>query len=73
MRGAASLCLVLVVVAEMFVGGDGGLGRVIQDRRYSDDIPTLYGAIVVSGFVGYMMNLAFIAAEARVARFMGKS
>lgn len=73
MRGAASLCLVLVVVAEMFVGGDGGLGRVIQDRRYSDDIPTLYAAIIVSGLVGYVMNLVFIVAETRVARFMGKS
>lgn len=72
-RGAASLCLVLVVVAEMFVGGDGGLGRVIQDMRYSDDIPTLYGAIIVSGLVGYIMNLMFIAAEMRIVRFMGKS
>lgn len=72
-RGAASLCLVLVVVSEMFVGGDGGLGRVIQDMRYSDDIPTLYGTIIVSGLVGYIMNLMFIAAEMRIVRFMGKS
>ena len=60
-RTAASLCLVLVIVAEMFIGSDGGLGRIIMDSRYGDNIPSLYGAILVSGIIGFGVNKALEA------------
>ena len=34
---AVSAALVLVVVAEMFLGSRGGIGKVINDRTYGDD------------------------------------
>ena len=58
-RTAASLCLTLVVVGKMFIGSTDGMGKVIMDRRYSDDVPTLYSAIIVTGFIGYGINYLF--------------
>ncbi len=62
-RTAISLCLILVVVSEMFIGSKSGLGRIIMDRRYSDDVPTLYAAIVITGLVGYLINRLFLMIE----------
>lgn len=71
LRTAASLCLILVIVAEMFIGSTTGLGRIIMDRRYSDDVPTLYAAIVVSGLVGFALNQLFLLAEKRLRAALG--
>ena len=66
LRTAISLCLILVVVAEMFIGARSGLGWLIQDRRYSDAVPVVYGAILVTGVVGYLFNHALRRLEAWV-------
>ena len=55
-RTSISLCLVLVTVAEMFMGTSTGLGSVIMDSRYSGQIPTLYTAIFATGALGYLLN-----------------
>ena len=65
-RTAASLCLILVVVGEMFIGSVDGLGKIIMDRRYSDDVPTLYAAIVMTGLVGYTINMIFVFIESKI-------
>lgn len=71
LRAAASLCLILVIVAEMFIGSQDGLGKIIMDRRYSDDVPTLYAAIVMAGLLGYLVNLGLAALAYKVASRMG--
>lgn len=58
LRTSVSLCLVLVTVAEMFMGTDTGLGSVIMDSRYSGRIPVLYTAIAMTGVLGYLLNKA---------------
>jgi NitT/TauT family transport system permease protein len=70
LRAAASLCLILVIVAEMFIGSEDGLGKVIMDRRYSDNVPGLYAAIVISGLLGYLINLALAAVAGRISARM---
>jgi sulfonate transport system permease protein len=55
-RTTISLCLVLVVVSEMFMGADGGIGAIIMDSRYGGQIETLYCAIFFSGCLGYLLN-----------------
>lgn len=56
LRTAISLSLVLVTVAEMFMGTETGLGSVIMDTRYSGRIPSLYTAIVMTGVLGFILN-----------------
>jgi len=69
-RTAASLCLILVVVSEMSIGSASGLGSVIMDRRYSDDVPGLYGAIVMSGVIGYSINKVFVLLENHTGKIL---
>ncbi len=72
MRTGISLSLILVVVSEMLIGSNRGLGKVIADMRYTDDTPRLYAAIVVAGAIGYFYN-AFIAfAEQRLIHWRGQ-
>lgn len=69
-RTAASLCLILVVVGEMFIGSKNGLGKVIMDMRYSDNVPTLYAAIVVTGIIGYVINVLLVGLENRMRAYL---
>jgi NitT/TauT family transport system permease protein len=59
MRLAVSSALVLVVVAEMFVGTPDGVGKVISDLQYGDNRPGQYAAILAAGCLGYLLNVAF--------------
>ncbi len=63
LRLAVSTSLVLVVVAEMFVGTTEGLGKVINDKTYGDDRPGQFAAVVCAGGLGYLLNVAFVAAQ----------
>ncbi len=73
LRTAASLCLILVVVSEMFIGSQDGLGRAITDLRYSDDVPSLYVAILLTGAIGYILNALLSVGERAVVNYLGGS
>jgi len=73
LRTAASLCLILVVVSEMFIGSEEGIGRVIMDRRYSDDVPSVYAAIFIAGLIGYAINRVLLSVEKAVKSRIGNS
>ena len=66
LRAGISLALILVVVSEMLIGSSRGLGKVINDMRFSDDKPRMYAAIIVIGIVGYTYNLALSQLERRL-------
>jgi ABC-type nitrate/sulfonate/bicarbonate transport system permease component len=71
LKAGISLALILVVVTEMLIGGDRGLGRVISDMRYTDDKPRLYAAIALTGVIGYLYNLGIRSFESRVVHWKG--
>jgi ABC-type nitrate/sulfonate/bicarbonate transport system permease component len=71
-RAGASLALILVIIAEMFIGTRRGLGRVIWDMRYTDDLGMLYAAIVVTGVIGYSFNFVIRLAEKRLLHWHGR-
>lgn len=73
LRTAVSLALVVIVVAEMFIGSDDGLGKRIIDSQITFDMPQLYGTILVSGVLGYGLNLAFLTLESRLVHWAGRS
>ncbi|MEK0159814.1 ABC transporter permease subunit [Pseudoalteromonas piscicida] len=71
-RTALSLSLVLVTVAEMFMGSSSGLGSLIIDSRYAGNVPLLYSSIFVTGVIGFLMNNVASKIEARVLYFYRK-
>ena len=72
LRSAISLSLVVIVVTEMFIGTPSGLGRRIIDSQITYEIPTMYAVIILTGIIGYLLNLIFILVEKRVLHWNGK-
>ncbi len=73
LRVALSLAVVLVVVLEMFIGTNVGLGRRISDSHQLYRIPEMYSAIVLTGATGYCLNLALRWADRRVVHWRGRA
>jgi NitT/TauT family transport system permease protein len=72
LRTGVSLALVVIVVAEMFIGSDNGLGKRIIDSQITFDLPQLYGTILVTGVLGYGLNLTFLALEKWLVHWSGR-
>ncbi len=72
MRSGVSLALVIVIVAEMFIGSTDGLGQRVMNAQMIFDMPEMYAAIFAAGVLGYAMNLVFILAERRFVHSGGK-
>ncbi len=72
LRSAVSLSLVVIVVTEMFIGTPSGLGRKIIDAQITYEIPTMYAVIILTGIIGYLLNLFFILIEKRFLHWSGK-
>ena len=66
LRTALSLCLVIIVVTEMFIGTYAGLGRKIIDFQYVYDIKGMYAVILLTGIIGYLLNYIFVISERKL-------
>jgi ABC-type nitrate/sulfonate/bicarbonate transport system permease component len=72
LRTGVSMALVVIVVAEMFIGSDNGLGKRIIDSQITFDLPQLYGTILASGVMGYGLNLIFLGLEKWLVHWSGR-
>ncbi|OHA98033.1 MAG: hypothetical protein A3F20_03390 [Candidatus Zambryskibacteria bacterium RIFCSPHIGHO2_12_FULL_39_21] len=72
LRIALSTSLIIVVVMEMFIGTQIGLGKRIIDFQLVYRIPEMYAAILLVGTVGYILNKLFIGQEKRIVHWSGK-
>ena len=72
LRNGVSLALVIVIVAEMFIGSVDGLGHRIIDAQMLFEMPDMYAAIFVAGALGYGFNLLFLTIEQRFVHWSGK-
>ena len=70
-RTSVSLALVVIIVAEMFIGADDGLGRRIIDAQQVYDLQQVYATILATGIMGYGFNGFSIALERFVIRWKG--
>ena len=52
LRSAVSMALVIVIVAEMFIGSDNGLGHRIIDAQQVLNVKSMYAAILAAGALG---------------------
>jgi hypothetical protein len=72
LRNGVSLALVIVVVAEMFIGSTDGLGHRVFESQQLFAMPDMYAAIFAAGALGYGLNLLFRLIERRFVHWSGK-
>ena len=72
LRNGVSLALVIVIVAEMFIGSVDGLGHQVIDAQMLFEMPEMYAAIFVAGALGYAFNLMFLIIEKRFVHWSGR-
>ena len=72
LRNGVSLALVIIVVAEMFIGSQDGLGHSVFEAQQLFDMPRMYAAIFAAGVLGYGLNLLFLVIERRFVHWAGK-
>ncbi len=63
LRTGVSIALVVIIVAEMFIGSDAGMGHRIIDAQQVYDLPEMYASILVTGIIGYGFNQLFLAID----------
>jgi sulfonate transport system permease protein len=72
LRNGVSLALVIIVVAEMFIGSQDGLGHSVFEAQQLFDMPRMYAAIFAAGALGYGLNLLFLLIERHFVHWSGK-
>jgi NitT/TauT family transport system permease protein len=72
MRAGVSLALVIVVVAEMFIGSSDGIGHRVINAQMLFESGLMYGVIFVAGALGYGLNLLFLVIEKRFVHWAGR-
>ena len=72
LRSAVSMALVIVIVAEMFIGTDSGLGNRIINAQQVLNVKSMYAAILAAGALGYALNVLFLLAEKRIVHWSGR-
>ena len=72
LRAGVSIALVVVVVAEMFIGGNDGMGHRIIEDQYSYNLKDMYGSLFLSGAFGYGLNYLFLLIERHFVHWAGR-
>jgi NitT/TauT family transport system permease protein len=71
-RVAISLSLIIVIVTEMFIGTNAGLGKRIIDAQLVYQTASMYAAILMTGVIGFILNKLMMVIENRVVHWKGK-
>ncbi len=71
-RVTLSLSLIIIVVTEMFIGTQTGLGMRIYELHLMFRSAEMYAAILVVGLTGYFLNKALELAEKRFVHWAGR-
>jgi ABC-type nitrate/sulfonate/bicarbonate transport system permease component len=72
LRTSISLTLVVMIVAEMFVGSTNGMGQRIIDAQQVFDMPQMYASIIATGVMGYALNQIFLITENKFVHWKGR-
>ncbi|MEI7961155.1 MAG: ABC transporter permease [archaeon] len=72
LRTGLSIALIIVIVTEMFIGTQFGLGRRIIDFQYIYNVKGLFAIIILTGIIGYAINMVFSAAEKKIIHWKDK-
>lgn len=66
LKVAVSLTLIVVIVTEMMLGTQWGLGQLLITSQYRFDTPIMYSIIIVLGLIGCALNFGFDQTEKRI-------
>ncbi len=72
LRSAVSMALVIVIVAEMFIGADSCLGNRIINSQQVMNVRDMYASILAAGALGYALNVLFLMLEKRIVHWSGR-
>jgi NitT/TauT family transport system permease protein len=72
LRSAVSMALVIVIVAEMFIGADSGLGNRIINSQQVMNVKDMYASILAAGALGYALNVLFLVVERKIVHWSGR-
>lgn len=72
LRSAVSMALVIVIVAEMFIGADSGLGNRIINSQQVMNVKDMYASILAAGALGYALNVLFLVIEKKIVHWSGR-
>lgn len=72
LRSAVSMALVIVIVAEMFIGADSGLGNRIINAQQVMNVKDMYASILAAGALGYALNVLFLLIERKIVHWSGR-
>lgn len=64
MRTSLAIAIALMVISEM-VASSSGIGYFVLVSQRSFAIPEMWSGIIVLGFMGYALNIAFLSLESR--------
>lgn len=67
-RLALSLAMVMMIISE-FIGSTDGLGREVLVAESNFQVSVMWGVVVLLGFLGVLLNLAFGLLEHQVLRW----
>ena len=73
LRSAVSMALVIVIVAEMFIGSDNGLGNRIINSQQVLNVKDMYASILAAGVLGYLLNVGFLVLDKRIVHWSGRA
>jgi len=66
LRVSVSFALIVVIVAEMFIGSNYGLGTRVYESYETYLITDVYSIILFVGLIGYLLNKIFSTLEKRI-------
>src|SRR5690606_33630994 len=72
LRTGVSLALVVIVVAEMFIGADNGRGYRIINAQQTHNLADMSGSILVAGVLGYSVNALFLKLDNSLVHWAGR-
>lgn len=72
LRTALSLSLIAIVVSEMFIGSNVGLGQKVYDAYLTYEASDLYAWLVITGLMGFILNKACALIEERMLHWTGR-
>lgn len=68
-RTGVSIALIVVLMTEMFLGTTTGLGQMIYNAQLMYATPTVYVGILITGILGYAVNLGLLIIQRRFAHW----
>ena len=72
LRLGLSVCIVLVIVSEMFLGTTVGLGHRIYNAEIMFKIEEMYCCIILTGILGYSLSRLSVFCEHKIVHWAGR-